>query len=117
MVGLERGVVMAGARRLVAAVAVAVVSAAVGVPWPALASSEKVDLNTASLEELTELPGVGPARARAIIERREETPFRTAEDLREVPGIGDSIYDKLRDRIAVSEAGEAKGDASATTSR
>jgi competence protein ComEA len=100
MLGVE-GAVGRG-RRAWRWAAAAAVAAALG-SSPAFAVGEKVDLNTASLDEPTELPGIGLARARAIIERREETPFRTAEDLREVPGIGDSLYEKLADQIAVSE--------------
>ena len=48
-----------------------------------------VDVNTATAEELTVLPGVGPATARAIVEDRERNgPFGSVDDLDRVPGIG-----------------------------
>lgn len=68
-----------------------------------VATESRVDLNEASLEELTSLPGIGPARAKAIIEWREEAPFESADDLTEVPGIGPSLVDELRDRVEVGE--------------
>jgi competence protein ComEA len=47
----------------------------------------KIDLNTAGVEELQTLPGIGPALARRIVEhRREHGPFRRVEDLLEVKG-------------------------------
>lgn len=71
-----------------------------------------VDIQTASAAELETLPGVGPARARAIIEYRTRTPFRRAEDLMRVDGIGRATFRALRARITVGgvraepEAGE-----------
>jgi Helix-hairpin-helix motif len=47
-----------------------------------------IDPNAADAATLETLPGVGPARARAILEARERRPFRRVEDLERVPGIG-----------------------------
>ncbi|MGM0385116.1 MAG: helix-hairpin-helix domain-containing protein [Actinomycetota bacterium] len=55
-----------------------------------------VNVNTASAAELEELPGVGPALAGRIIERRESRPFSSVEDLIDVPGIGPAILEKIR---------------------
>ncbi|UCC73365.1 MAG: helix-hairpin-helix domain-containing protein [Gemmatimonadota bacterium] len=56
-----------------------------------------VDLNRASVEELQALPGIGPARASAIVRwRGEHGRFRTVEDLLEVPGIGPATLERLR---------------------
>ncbi|WP_197735540.1 ComEA family DNA-binding protein [Rubrobacter xylanophilus] len=56
-----------------------------------------VDINTASAEELDELPEVGPATAEAIIEYRTANgPFRTVDELEEVPGIGPATLEKIR---------------------
>jgi competence protein ComEA len=53
----------------------------------------KIDINTASKEQLDALPGVGSVIADRIIADR---PFKSADDLRKVKGIGDKRYDKLR---------------------
>jgi competence protein ComEA len=60
----------------------------------------KVDINRASVEELTKLPKVGPAMARRIIEHRTTNgPFRKVEDLTQVKGIGPKTFDELKDLI------------------
>lgn len=79
---------------------------------PAESTGPTVDIQTASAAELETLPGVGPARAQAIIEYRTRTPFRRAEDLMRVDGIGRATFRNLRGRISVGgvraepEAGE-----------
>jgi len=49
---------------------------------------DTLDLNRASEEDLTVLPGIGPARARAIVEARERAPFARVQELEGVHGIG-----------------------------
>jgi competence protein ComEA len=62
-----------------------------------------VNVNTASAEELQLLPGVGEARARAIVDaRRKRGGFRRVEELVEVKGIGDALLERLRPFLAVS---------------
>ncbi len=62
----------------------------------------KVRLNTATERELLKLPGIGPARARAIVADREANgPYQTLEDLARVPGIGPGILQGLRGRVIV----------------
>lgn len=56
---------------------------------------DKININTASLETLKSLPGIGDARAKKIIAYRETTPFKNAEDLKNVDGISDTIYEGL----------------------
>jgi competence protein ComEA len=65
-------------------------------------SGDKVNLNTGSKEELMSLPGIGEAKADAIIRYRTETGwFASAEDVMNISGIKNSIYEKIRDRITV----------------
>ena len=61
----------------------------------------RIDLNAASQAELETLPGVGPARAQAIIAEREARPFRVPGDLRRVPGIGEVTFQRLAPLVAV----------------
>ena len=62
----------------------------------------KVNINTASAEELTQLQGVGPKYATKIIEYREKAgPFASPEDLKNVPGIGEKTFEKNKDMIVV----------------
>lgn len=69
---------------------------------PADDSSGPVNLNTADEAGLMELPGIGPSKAAAIIAYREESgPFKTAEQLKEVPGIGDKTFEQLEAGITV----------------
>ncbi len=65
-------------------------------------SSEKLDLNTATLEELDALDGIGPVIAQKIIDYREEYGgFSRLEELKEVQGIGDALLEKLRNQVTV----------------
>ena len=64
--------------------------------WP-------VDLNTADLDQLDTLPGVGPVTAQAIFDYREENgPFQSVDDLVNVYGIGEKTVEKLREYVVVS---------------
>jgi competence ComEA-like helix-hairpin-helix protein len=65
-----------------------------------------VDLNTADTELLQQLPGIGPGRARAIIEARGERPFGSVEDLQRAEGIGPATLDELRPFLSVGGIGE-----------
>lgn len=62
-----------------------------------------LDLNRATVEELQELPGIGPVLAERIVAFREEHgPFRSLEDLLQVPGIGEATLEALRPHVAVN---------------
>jgi len=62
---------------------------------------KKTNLNNATLEELLMLPGIGEAKANSIIEYRSKTKFNTIEDVKNISGIGDSLFDKIKDKITV----------------
>ncbi|WP_040207914.1 helix-hairpin-helix domain-containing protein [Neobacillus jeddahensis] len=63
----------------------------------------KININKADVQELQNLPGVGPAKAEAIIEYRNTSgPFKTIEDLKNISGIGEKTFEKLQEMIAVN---------------
>lgn len=62
---------------------------------------EKININKASKEELMTLPNIGEKRAEAIIEYRENSPFKKIEDIKNVTGIGEKFYQSLKDLITV----------------
>ncbi|MDO4437046.1 MAG: ComEA family DNA-binding protein [Coriobacteriaceae bacterium] len=66
------------------------------------AGSSLVNINTAGVEQLDQLPGVGPATAQAIVEDREANgSFASTEDLMRVSGIGEKKFEKLKGSICV----------------
>jgi competence protein ComEA len=60
-----------------------------------------VNLNDASPDELERLPGIGPTRARAIVEHRRAHPFHKVDEITKVKGIGRKTFAKLRPFITV----------------
>lgn len=61
-----------------------------------------ININTADEAALCTLSGIGESRARDILRYREENgPFESCEDIMKVPGIKDSVYSKIRDRIKI----------------
>lgn len=66
-------------------------------------SGGKVNINTADLEELTSLNGIGEAKAKAILACREERGgFEKIEDICEADGIGEKTFEKIKDSITVN---------------
>ncbi len=62
----------------------------------------KVNINTATAEELSTLEGIGEKKAESIIEYRDNHGhFTKVEDLKNVKGIGDKIFEKIKDQITV----------------
>lgn len=60
-----------------------------------------ININTATKEELMTLTGIGESKAEAIISYREKTAFTKIEDIKNVSGIGDSIYEDIKNNITV----------------
>lgn len=64
--------------------------------------ASKININTATQEELETLPGIGPTTSLKIINyRKENGKFRTIEDIKEVNGIGESKFNTIKDMISV----------------
>jgi competence protein ComEA len=72
-----------------------------------------VNINSATREQLEALDGIGPVKAQAIIDyRKKNGPFKRLEDVKNVDGVGDATYDKIRGDIALSGTTTVpKGDA------
>lgn len=60
-----------------------------------------VNINTASIDELLTLSGIGNSKAEAIIKYRESNKFNTIDDIKNISGIGDSLFEKIKDYISV----------------
>src|SRR5438093_11497757 len=80
-----------------------------------------VNLNTATKEELIALPGIGPAKAQAILDYRSaHGPFKSVEELKDVKGIGAKRFEKLKGELKVSGASTkpaASGDKTGASPR
>jgi len=73
-----------------------------GVPTRTESTAPRININTATVEELQQLPRVGPSLAQRIVAYREMYgPFKTPEDLMQVSGIGEAIFAAIRDYITV----------------
>lgn len=65
-------------------------------------NNSKVNINKATVSELTNVPGIGASTAEKIVSYREKNgKFKSVEDIKNVSGIGDSKYEKLKDYISV----------------
>lgn len=98
---------MIGRTRVAGAALAALLLAVVIGQAPAVAQGDslqgKVNVNSATLEELQLLPGIGESKARAIVQAREQRgTFESVEELLEVKGIGPASLEKLRPYLAVS---------------
>ena len=60
-----------------------------------------ININTASKEELMTLPGIGEVSAQAIIDYREQQTFTSIDEIKNVSGIGDAKFDKIKAYITV----------------
>ena len=62
----------------------------------------RVDLNTADIQELMGIPGIGEAKAKSIIAYREQNgSFQSAEDVMKITGIKEGLYSRMKDYITV----------------
>lgn len=65
-------------------------------------SNNKININTANIEELTKLTGIGQSKAEAIITYRNNNGyFKTIEDIKNVSGLGEALFEKIKDSITV----------------
>lgn len=75
-----------------------------------------VNLNTASVDVLALLPGIGPAKARSIAAYRLRRPFRTVDELVRIQGIGRRMVREIRPHLAVSGPSTARGTPAGSSS-
>ena len=87
--------------RAVGALSVAAMLIAGNPAGAAASNTQPVDINTASVAELTALSGIGPAKAEAIIAERKQQPFDSIADLTRVRGIGERTLEELGSQITV----------------
>ena len=65
-------------------------------------TSSKVNINKASLEELLAISGIGESKAKAIIDyRKEKGKFNNIEEIKQVSGIGEALYEKIKEHITI----------------
>ncbi len=99
-----RRFVATGLALAMAALLVSGTAIAAGKPAP----TAKVNVNTASVEQLTALPGVGPKLAARIVEYRQKSgTFRSTQELMNVKGIGEKNFAKIEAWLTVGEAPKA----------
>jgi competence protein ComEA len=79
-------------------------AAATGMAVLATTPGGLVNINTASLQELDTLPGIGPVLAQRILDYRAANgPFGTVEDLQQLEGLGPGIFEKIKDLVTVED--------------
>jgi competence protein ComEA len=91
-------------QKLVGAVLLAVLIGLISVMNVNAAEVKKININTASAEELAQLKGIGPSHAAKIVAFREKNgPFKMPEDLMQVSGIGQKTIESNQEFIIVEE--------------
>jgi competence protein ComEA len=81
---------------------------AAGSPAQAKALEGVVNINTATVSELTLLPGVGKAKAEQIVQYRQAKPFASVDDLKNIPGLGQKRIDAMRSHVTLQGPTTAK---------
>ncbi len=99
---MKRGKSVAMALGLLALLAVAGESMAAKQP-----PAQAVDINKAGVEELVKIPGLGAAKAKAIVDFRATSPYKTTSDLVAVKGIGEKLFAKIAPYVTTSGSGQA----------
>lgn len=103
---VQRGVESLIARREVRRLCIVALLATIAIPSAAAQKhlpEHPIDLNTATLEQLQQLPAVGPGVAKSIVEFREKSgPFRRVEDLLAIRGITKQRLERIRPYVVVN---------------
>lgn len=95
--------------RFVAAALLAALVLTTGPAFAAAAPAGKVNLNTATVSQLEELPGIGPALAARIVDHRQKNgAFKSVEDVMAVKGIGEKNFAKIQSYLSVGAPAPTK---------
>jgi competence protein ComEA len=99
---IEQGGIMDRRHRIFALVLAMALALILAAPVMAADEAGKININTATAEELAQLNRIGPSYAARIVAFRENNgPFKAPEDVMMVPGIGQKTFDLNKDRISV----------------
>jgi competence protein ComEA len=97
---------------LMAAIAMASAASAAKTP-----PSSPVNINTASVEQLMEVPGIGQSKARAIVEYRAGSPFSTTAELLNVKGIGEKLLAKIMPYVTAGDGAQSRSGTAGRTGK
>lgn len=105
-------------RALMSLVALSLLFAAAAVQAEPTSDGSRVDLNRASAEELATLPGIGEAKAAAIVEYRKSSgAFTSVDELESVRGIGPALVAKLRPIVTLGARSGSKSSSKAAANK
>ncbi|MCC6271937.1 MAG: helix-hairpin-helix domain-containing protein [Deltaproteobacteria bacterium] len=99
-------------KKILAALALPALALFLGTLTPASVAAKAVEgvvnINTATPQELTMLPGIGKAKAEQIVQLRQSKPFASVDDLKNVPGLGAKRIEAMRPHVVTEGATTAK---------